>query len=136
MKGLGLIAGGLALTVSGNALAGTSLFEMEAIGSGGEIRSTLISTPNPLQSESNILFGEAKCGEKSKTNESKCGEKGKTKESKCGEGKCGEKGKTKESKCGEGKCGEKGKAKESKCGESKCGEKGKSTESKCGEIKM
>lgn len=124
LKNIGLVTGGIALSaLSFNATANEPLFEANALGSGGEIRSELITTVNPLTAGNDFLTIEAKCGEKSKTNETKCGEKGKTKESKCGENKCGEKEKAKEGKCGESKCGEKGKAKEEKCGEGKCGGK-------------
>lgn len=124
-KNLGLIAGCLTVALSIN--AAENPFEINPLGSGGELRSELVNqTINPDQNFT-IRNLEAKCGE-SKSKEAKCGEKGKTKEAKCGESKCGEEGKTKEAKCGESKCGEEGKSKEAKCGE-----KGKSTEAKCGE---
>ena len=134
LKNLGLIVGGLTLsTFAANASA--DMFTVNAIGSGGEIRSELTSMArNTVNNDLSSFLLEAKCGEKGakgekgKAAEAKCGEKGKAAEAKCGEGKCGE-----------GKCGEKGKAAEAKCGEkgksteAKCGEKGKSTEAKCGE---
>lgn len=129
LKNLGLIVGGLTLsTFAANASA--DMFTVNAIGSGGEIRSELTSMArNTVNNDLSSFLLEAKCGEKGAK-----GEKGKA-----AEAKCGEKGKAAEAKCGEGKCGEKGKASEAKCGEkgksteAKCGEKGKSTEAKCGE---
>lgn len=129
LKNLGLIVGGLTLsTFAANASA--DMFTVNAIGSGGEIRSELTSMArNTVNNDLSSFLLEAKCGEKGAK-----GEKGKS-----AEAKCGEKGKAAEAKCGEGKCGEKGKASEAKCGEkgksteAKCGEKGKSTEAKCGE---
>lgn len=129
LKNLGLIVGGLALTSFGASANSADLFSVNAIGSGGEIRSELTQmAKNTLNSESYLL--EAKCGEEGakkaesgKKAEAKCGEKGKKAEAKCGEGKCGEEGKKAEAKCGEGKCGEEGKKAEAKCGEGKCGEK-------------
>ena len=126
---LGLLAGGL--VIASVSLTSTS-FATTAIGSGGEIRSEIV-TPNAVQNSilSSIDFkgGEAKCGEKGKSKDAKCGEKGKS-----GDAKCGEKGKS-----GDAKCGEKGKSGDAKCGEkgksgdAKCGEKGKSGDAKCGE---
>lgn|GEM_PF-5464741 len=133
LKNLGLIVGGLAMTSFGASANTADMFSVNAIGSGGEIRSELTQmAKNTLNSESYLL--EAKCGEegakKGKAAEAKCGEKGKKAEAKCGEGKCGEEGKKAEAKCGEGKCGEEGKK-----AEAKCGEKGKKAEAKCGEGK-
>ncbi len=97
-----MIAGAL-LSVS--AVKATSLLEYNALGSAGEVRSSLVKSI------------EATCGEK----------KAETKDAKSKDAKCGEK-KAKDGKCGEGKCGEKkGKAKDGKCGEGKCGEKKKET---------
>ena len=95
------------------------LVRVENLGSGGEVRATLLASERTLD---NAI--ELKCGEKESKPESKKSEKSesKTEEHKCGEGKCGE-----------GKCGEKkeetkksekseSKAEEHKCGEGKCGE--------------
>lgn len=129
LKNLGLLVGGLAITSFGASANTADLFSVNALGSGGELRTELTSlVKNTLNNDVNSFPFEAKCGEKGKTKEAKCGEEGKAKEAKCGEGKCGEEGKAKEAKCGEGKCGEEGKAKEAKCGE-----KGKTKEAKCGE---
>lgn len=94
-----MIAGAL-LSVS--VVKANNLMEYNALGTAGEVRSSLVKTL------------EATCGEKK-------AEDGKAKDAKCGEkkakdGKCGEK------KAKDGKCGEK-KAKDGKCGEGKCGEK-------------
>jgi uncharacterized low-complexity protein len=74
--------------------ATTSLLEYNALGTAGEVRTSLVKSI------------EATCGEKkaetkdTKTKDAKCGEK-KAKDAKCGEKKA------KDGKCGEGKCGEK-----------------------------
>ncbi len=127
LKNLSLIVGGLALTSFGASANSADLFSVNAIGSGGQIRSELTQMAhNTLNSESYLL--EAKCGEegakKGKATESKKAEEGKKAEAKCGEGKCGE-GKCGESekKGKESKSAEKGKKAEAKCGEGKCGEK-------------
>lgn len=91
--------------------AGT-LFNYGSLGSGAELRSSLLdSSP-----DRNL---EMKCGSKTEkksgpnTKEGKSGDKkmdSKAKDGKCGEGKCGDKkteSKTKDAKCGEGKCGDK-----------------------------
>ena len=113
-KNLGLLASGLVIA---SVSFTSSSFATTAIGSGGQIRSEIV-TPNAVQntllSSVNFKGGEAKCGEEGKSK----GEKGKT-----GDAKCGEKGKS-----GDAKCGEKGKS-----GDAKCGEKGKSGDAKCGE---
>lgn len=112
--------------------ANTSLFDYSSLGSGSEVRGTLL---NILPSAVNAL--ELSCGT-SKSTDASCGAKkddktAKTKDGKCGEGKCGTKkddktAKTKDGKCGEGKCGTKkdektAKTKDGKCGEGKCGTK-------------
>jgi uncharacterized low-complexity protein len=97
------------------------LIRAENLGSGGEVRATLLASERTLD---NAI--ELKCGEKeeskakeetkkseSKTKEAKCGE------GKCGEGKCGEHSKKEESKEAEKS---ESKAEEHKCGEGKCGE--------------
>jgi len=74
-----------ALSVSTNASADASPFQMKTLSSG------IV-----------VAGGEGRCGE------GKCGGSKKTKEGKCGEGKCGSKKSSKKSmegKCGEGKCG-------------------------------
>lgn len=136
IKNVGLLAGGLVMA-SVSFASTNSLFSTSPIGSGGQIRSEIV-TPNATTSSllSNIDF---------KSNEAKCGEEGKTEKGKSKDAKCGEKGKTGDAKCGEkgktgdAKCGEKGKSGDAKCGEkgksgdAKCGEKGKSGDAKCGE---
>lgn len=94
-----MIAGAL-LSVS--AVKANNLLEYNALGTAGEVRTSLVKTI------------EANCGEKktetdqTKTKDAKCGEK-KAKDAKCGEKKA------KDGKCGEGKCGEKkGEKKEEK----------------------
>lgn len=139
LRNIGLVIGGLTVATMGSASLAAELFQLESIGSGGEVRANLtsdISVPSPVSEYSKLADG--KCGE------NKCGEKkaeSKSKEAKCGEAKCGEKkaeSKSNEAKCGEAKCGEKkaeSKSNEAKCGEAKCGEKkteSKTTEAKCG----
>ena len=96
-----LLVGGL---VAPNAANAENLFDCNALGTGVELRSEILSMPTAFTSDISMNI-EAKCGK-----EAKCGEK--SKEAKCGE-------KSKEAKCGE-------KSKEAKCGE-------KSKEAKCGE---
>jgi uncharacterized low-complexity protein len=115
------------LAVSGTNVGATSLTDFNTLGSGAEVRSSLLGNPADA-----INAFELACGEKkdAKAKEASCGEKkdGKAKEAKCGEGKakdakCGEHktdDKAKEAKCGEHKTD--GKAKDAKCGEGKCGE--------------
>ncbi len=103
-----IIAGAL---MSASAINASSLLNYNALGTAGEVRTSLVKSI------------EAACGEKkaettdaTKSKDAKCGEK-KAKDAKCGEKKA------KDAKCGEKK------AKDGKCGEGKCGEK-KSTEKK------
>ena len=98
------------------------LVRVENLGSGGEVRATLLASERVLD---NAI--ELKCGEKEETKSETKKSESKAEEHKCGEGKCGE-----------GKCGEKGKEEtkseaksESKAEEHKCGE-GKCGEGKCG----
>ncbi len=83
-----------AALMSVSAVKATSLLNYNALGTAGEVRTSLVKSI------------EATCGEKkaetkdAKTKDAKCGEK------KAKDGKCGEK-KAKDGKCGEGKCGEK-----------------------------
>lgn len=91
-----------------------SLFNFNELGTGSEVRSTLLDRAT---SDVNHLMLELKCGDSTKT-----------KDGKCGEGKCGEKktdGKAKDGKCGADKKKADGKAKDGKCGEGKCGDKKK-----------
>jgi hypothetical protein len=125
------------LAVSGTNVGATSLTDFNTLGSGAEVRSSLLGNPADAINAFELACGEKKdakakeatCGEKkdAKGAEAKCGEHktdGKAKDAKCGEGKakdakCGEHktdGKAKDAKCGEGK------AKDAKCGEGKCGE--------------
>ncbi len=107
-----LITGAIVSTasLSGNA---SNLFSFESLGSGAEIRTSLL---NKAMTDHSLNTFELKCGEQSKADTTKPAAKkaeGKTKDAKCGEGKCGEKkadtnkseNKTKDAKCGEGKCG-------------------------------
>ena len=83
-----------AALMSVSAVKATSLLNYNALGTAGEVRTSLVKSI------------EATCGEKkaetkdAKTKDAKCGEK-KAKDAKCGEKKA------KDGKCGEGKCGEK-----------------------------
>jgi len=112
-----LITGAIVSTasLSGNA---SNLFSFESLGSGAEIRTSLL---NKAMTDHSLNTFELKCGEQSKADTTKPAAKkaeGKTTDAKCGEGKCGE-----------GKCGEKkadtnkseNKTKDAKCGEGKCG---------------
>ena len=81
-----------------------SLFNFNELGTGSEVRSTLLDRTS---SDANHLMLELKCGDSTKT-----------KDAKCGEGKCGDKKKTDKKKAD-------GKAKDGKCGEGKCGDKKK-----------
>ena len=73
-----------AALMSVSAVKATSLLNYNALGTAGEVRTSLVKSI------------EATCGEKkaetkdAKTKDAKCGEK-KAKDGKCGEGKCGEK---------------------------------------------
>ncbi len=80
-----------AALMSVSAVKATSLLNYNALGTAGEVRTSLVKSI------------EATCGEKkaeTKDAKAKDGEK------KAKDGKCGEK-KAKDGKCGEGKCGEK-----------------------------
>jgi len=93
-----LVAGAL-IAVSGLTANAASLFSYSNLGSGEEIRASLLNTPSATAKTLDL-----KCGAKAKTDSTKKGKDGK-----CGEGKCGEKKpaakKVKDGKCGEGKCG-------------------------------
>ena len=90
------------------------LVRAESLGSGGEVRATLLASERVLD---NAI--ELKCGEKeTKATEETKKSESKAEEAKCGEGKCGEKGKKEESKKAEKS---ESKAEEHKCGEGKCG---------------
>ena len=134
----GSIVAGSLLGVSPKSLNAETLFNYRSLGSGSDLRASLLNT----SPDRNL---EMKCGNKSETKkESKPTSDSKAKDGKCGEGKCGDKkmeGKAKDHKCGEGKCGDKkadSKVKDGKCGEGKCGDKkmeSKSKDGKCGEGK-
>jgi uncharacterized low-complexity protein len=82
-----------------------TLTNYSSLGSGAELRSTLLKETTSLAKTLDL-----KCGDTTKTHQSK------GKDGKCGEGKCGDKkkeGKGKDGKCGEGKCGD-GKKKDTK----------------------
>jgi len=100
----------------------SSLFKFNELGSGSEIRTTLL---NHGSRDYNAYLLELSCGEDAKKPDATKKAEDKTKEAKCGEGKCGEtkskdmkadtkakadttavkETKAKEAKCGEGKCG-------------------------------
>ncbi|MCE3228063.1 MAG: hypothetical protein K0S32_2614 [Bacteroidetes bacterium] len=87
-----MIAGAL-LSVS--AVKATSLLEYNALGTAGEVRTSLVKSieatcgEKKAETKDATKAKDAKCGEK-KAKDAKCGEK-KAKDGKCGEGKCGEK---------------------------------------------
>ena len=106
-----ILAGAIFGTGAPKALSAENLFNYSGLGSGSELRSSLLNTsPNR-----NL---EMKCGNKSDNKDPKSNDS-KAKDGKCGEGKCGDKkmsdakgpkapdSKAKDGKCGEGKCGEK-----------------------------
>ncbi|MCD4734571.1 MAG: hypothetical protein K8R53_00880 [Bacteroidales bacterium] len=128
---IGVLAAGAIFGTTNLNASPASLFSYDDLGSGSEIRSTLLEEYTAKHSS---MLLELKCGED------------KSKESKCGEGKCGE-DKTKMKKEGEKNSGDKkveaqkdtinskatkevstekktakeSKSKEAKCGEGKCG---------------
>ncbi len=102
------------------------LIRAENLGSGGEVRATLLASERVLDNAIELKCGEKEEGKK----EAKSSKESKAEEHKCGEGKCGE------GKCGEAQKAEKSekpaeKTSESKAEEHKCGE-GKCGEGKCG----
>ena len=118
---LNIVAGSLVtgIVISAAALSApaSNLFSYESLGSGAEVRSTLLEK---AMNDHDLHLFEMKCGEESKSDTTKSATKpaakkgdSKTTDAKCGEGKCGEKkgdakkteSKTKDAKCGEGKCG-------------------------------
>lgn len=126
-----ILAGAIFGAGAPKAISAENLFNYNGLGSGSELRTSLLNTsPNR-----NL---EMKCGNKgdskdskpndSKTKDAKCGDK-KMSDSKAKDGKCGDKkmsdakgpktadSKAKDGKCGEGKCGDK--KKESKPSDSK-----------------
>lgn len=125
-----LIAGAIFSVGSAQPVKAESLFNYTHLGSGAEVRTSLLGGV-PTHGSSLDL----KCGNKSEKKETTT--ESKAKEGKCGEGKCGDKkseSKAKDHKCGEGMCGGKdstkaagmkseSKAKDHKCGEGKCGDK-------------
>lgn len=117
------------LAISGTNVGATSLTDFNTLGSGAEVRSSLLGNPADAMNAFELACGEKK---DAKAKEATCGEKkdakgaehktdGKAKDAKCGEHKSDDK--AKEAKCGEHKTD--GKAKDAKCGEGKCGEKKK-----------
>lgn len=109
-----LIAGAMfGATGMFNAASAESLFTYSDLGSGAEVRSSLLEGDN--LSASHL---ELKCGEKAK--DAKAVKTSKAKDAKCGEGKCGE------GKCGEKKATDKkaeANASDSKSTDAKCGNK-------------
>ncbi len=110
------------------------LVRAENLGSGGEIRATLLASERIIDNAIELKCGEKKEEGKGSKKKTETKSENKAEEHKCGEGKCGEgekKLETKsESKSKEHKCGEaapkkeaksESKAEEHKCGEGKCG---------------
>ena len=92
--------------LSASAIKATNLLNYNALGTAGEVRTSLVKSIEASCGEKKAETKDAKTGEKkadAKAKDAKCGEK------KAKDGKCGEK-KAKDGKCGEGKCGEKKKA--------------------------
>ena len=94
------------LAISGTNVGATSLTDFNTLGSGSEVRSSLLGNPADA-----INAFELACGEKkdAKGAEASCGEKkdakatdAKTTDTKAKDAKCGEK-KAKDGKCGEGR---------------------------------
>jgi len=123
-----ILAGAIFGTGAPKAINAENLFNYNGLGSGSELRTSLLNTsPNR-----NL---EMKCGNKNDSKDSKPKDS-KTKDAKCGDKKMND-SKAKDGKCGEGKCGDKkmseakgpksadSKAKDGKCGEGKCGDKKK-----------
>lgn len=123
-----ILAGAIFGTGVPKAISAENLFNYNGLGSGSELRTSLLNTsPNR-----NL---EMKCGNKSDNKDPKSNNS-KTKDAKCGDKKMSD-SKAKDGKCGEGKCGDKkmseakgpksadSKAKDGKCGEGKCGDKKK-----------
>lgn len=109
-----------------NSASANNLFNYGSLGSGSELRSSLLSG-----SVNRNL--DLSCGSKNTSKTEKPAKENKTKEATCGGEKKME-NKTKDAKCGEGKCGGdkkmenksadkkmESKAKDAKCGEGKCG---------------
>lgn len=115
------------LAVTGTNVNAASLTDFNTLGSGAEVRSTLLGNPTDAIDAYELHCGDHKTTD-AKAKEATCGEKkdAKAKDAKCGEGKCGEHkkadaktdGKVKEATCGEHKKAD-GKAKEATCGENK-----------------
>ncbi|PKL84318.1 MAG: hypothetical protein CVV24_00475 [Ignavibacteriae bacterium HGW-Ignavibacteriae-3] len=111
-----IIAGAIFGAGAPSTLNAANLFDFNNLGSGAELRASLLNT-----SPERTL--EMKCGNKSDSKSPKADDPkakdSKAKDGKCGEGKCGDKkmndakatkpmdSKAKDGKCGEGKCGEK-----------------------------
>lgn len=95
------------------------LVRAENLGSGGEIRATLLASERVLDNAIELKCGEKETKAKEETKKSESKSESKAEEAKCGEGKCGESSKTEESKKAEKS---ESKAEEHKCGEGKCGE--------------
>lgn len=117
-----ILAGAIFGTGTPKTLSAENLFNYNGLGSGSELRTSLLNTsPNR-----NL---EMKCGNKSDSKDSKSNDS-KTKDAKCGDKKMSDAkdkkamdSKAKDGKCGEGKCGDKKKdmkeKKESKPSETK-----------------
>ncbi|MBS1651998.1 MAG: hypothetical protein JSU07_08330 [Bacteroidetes bacterium] len=83
-----LIAGAL---MSATVTKAESLLNYNAMGTAGEVRTSLVKSIEAACGEKKADKKEGK--KEGKTKDAKCGEK-KSKDGKCGEGKCGEKKKT------------------------------------------
>ena len=104
----------LATVLATGTIKATNLFDFSSLGSGSEVRSTLLSSPAKALKAFDLNCGDKK--DAAKTAEAKCGDK-KAKDAKCGDSK------SKDAKCGDKK------AKDAKCGDSK------SKDAKCGDKK-
>lgn len=95
----------------------SSLFSYNELGSGSEVRTTLVS--NSINAQAGILSFDMKCGADEKKSDKKEADS-KSSEAKCGEGKCGEGSSEKKAQTTSDKKSE-SKSKDAKCGEGKCG---------------
>ncbi len=144
-----IIAGAIFGAVSPQAVRAENLFNYSNLGSGAEVRTSLLGTTPAHGSMLDMKCGNPTDSKDKNTSDAKAGSStdSKTKDAKCGEGKCGgdkkSESKAKDHKCGESKCGgdkkSESKAKDHKCGEGKCGgdkkSESKAKDHKCGEAK-
>ena len=104
----------LVAALATGSIKATNLFDFSSLGSGSEVRSTLLSSPEKAFKAFDLNCGDKK--DATKAADAKCGDK-KAKDAKCGDKKA------KDAKCGDKK------AKDAKCGDSK------SKDAKCGDKK-